>query len=132
MNYLSAKAPGIVLAAYWLALVVGTHLPADRVPNTFSTMDKAVHLVAYAGLAVLLAIHLYRKMPAKNWQGYLFVGLSLFGALDEYTQRFVGRIPDVFDWIADVLGVGVGLCAFLVAESWLRNRQSFRSAVSKR
>ena len=107
--------------------MIGTHLPADQVPNTFSAIDKTVHFVAYAGLTILLAITIYRMMPVKYWEGYLFVGLTLYGALDEYTQGFVGRMPDVLDWIADVMGVGVGLASFLLAAAWWRNRRPIAS-----
>ena len=131
LNSISSKAPAIVLAAYWIALVVGTHLPAERVPNTFSAIDKTIHLVAYAGLAILLSITLYRMMPVKAWAGYLFVGLTVFGALDEYTQGFVGRIPDVLDWAADVLGIAVGLGVFLIAASWWQSRESLHPNVTK-
>ena len=109
MKSLKDRAPTFVLAAYWIALVIGTHLPADQMPNTFSTADKALHIVAYAGLTILLAFTIYRTAPIKFWEFYLFFGLSLFGALDEYTQGFVGRMPDVLDWVADVFGIGLGL-----------------------
>ena len=69
----------------------------------------------------------YRTAPVKFWEFYLFFGLSLFGALDEYTQGFVGRMPDVLDWVADVFGIGLGLAGFLFAMSWWKNRQMIAS-----
>ena len=127
LKSLKDRAPTFVLAAYWIALVIGTHLPADQMPNTFSTADKALHIVAYAGLTILLAFTIYRTAPVKFWEFYLFFGLSLFGALDEYTQGFVGRMPDVLDWVADVFGIGLGLAGFLFAMSWWKNRQLIAS-----
>lgn len=121
------RAPMLVLAAYWLALVIGTHLPADQVPYGFSAIDKSVHFVAYAGLTILLAFTIYRMRPVKHWEIYLFIGLSLFGALDEYTQGFVGRMPDVLDWIADIFGIGIGLASFLFAAAWWKNRRPMAS-----
>ncbi len=130
MKSIKDRTPTIVLAAYWLALVIGTHLPADQVPYTFSTLDKTVHFGAYCGLTILLAFTIYRMMPVKYWESYLFVGLGLFGALDEYTQGFVGRMPDVLDWLADILGIGVGLASFLFAAAWWRVRQPMASQES--
>jgi VanZ family protein len=39
--------------------------------------------------------------------------LTIFGAVDEWRQRWVpGRMPDVRDWIADVVGVLLALGAW--------------------
>lgn len=104
-----------LLAFYWVAMIVGTHIPADYVPYVFSWMDKAVHLVIYAGLAALIVnafgFHGSVKIGARAAIG-LTVLLILHGAVDELTQSFVpGRYPSVADWVADGLGGALGVVA---------------------
>jgi VanZ family protein len=103
-----------MLAAYWLALIAGTHIP--RVPQALQMpgSDKWQHTAAYAGLAFLLAARSSVGRPL-TWKLALGVagGLMLFGALDELTQIPVGRDAEFGDWLADCLGaaLGVGLLA---------------------
>src|SRR4029079_14188335 len=84
--------------------------------------DKVVHCVAYAGLAFLLC-----SAGSVSW-GFRRSLLALvllmemtYASFDEWTQQFFSRDTDFFgdgqrigDWGADVLGIGVGLSAFMV------------------
>lgn len=105
----------ILLALYWVAMIVGTHVPADYIPPTFNWVDKAYHFAAYAGLAVLIVNafgfrNVMRHGPSA--MGGLLLLLCLHGAIDEVTQSFIpGRFPSVADWIADSLGGSLGLVA---------------------
>ena len=50
-------------------------------------------------------------------------GVSVIGALDEWHQRIVpGRSADLFDWVADVVGVWLGVALW----HWLKVRRSGR------
>src|SRR5690606_19587172 len=77
----------LVLAAYWIALFTGTHMPSPpsvKVPHG----DKFQHFGAFFGLGILLcwAIptrgRLLRKLAVV---GTLAVG---YAAFDEWSQRF--------------------------------------------
>jgi VanZ family protein len=104
----------IIVAGYWLALLVGTHMP--RVPKALQMpgSDKWQHTTAYAGLAFLLIARRSVGRPL-TWKRALGVAgiVILFGALDELTQIPVGRDAEFNDWLADSFGtlVGVGLFA---------------------
>ncbi len=115
------KALTIVLAAYWLALFAGTHVP--RVPKALQMpgADKWQHTAAYAGLAFLLAARRSIGKPM-TWKLALGVagGLMLFGAVDELTQIPVGRDAEFYDWLADSLGAAFGLGLFAACESFVR------------
>ena len=106
----------VVLGCYWLALVIGTHLPnPPHAILSLGTSDKWLHLAAYLGLSFLL--NLYGSLRRRwTWrQGLAVVALlALFGVLDEVTQIPVGRECDVFDWAADVAGSIGGVALFLV------------------
>jgi len=117
-----------LLAVYWAAMIVGTHIPVPDFPYVFSWMDKVYHLITYAGLAALIVnafgFHGSVKIGLRTAMT-LVVLLVLHGAVDELTQSFIpGRVPSIADWVADGLGGALG-----VAACWL---WSARKDVSRR
>lgn len=111
----------VTLAAYWLLLFVLTHLPDLPVEGGFSSADKVAHLCAYAILAWLAA------MALRVWQVRLpaillivLLGGAAYGAVDEVLQGFTGRETEVYDWVADVIGLTAGLLLFLATHRMLR------------
>ncbi len=109
----------MVLAVYWTALCVGTHIPATAAGLPVQVSDKLIHSVAYAGLAFLLALVLPR-LGLRRWRLYVMALLiaACYGALDELGQIPIpGRCADISDWYADVAGAVAG-----VALHWLAIR----------
>jgi VanZ family protein len=100
----------ILLAGYWCALFVATHVPLPAgLPG--AGLDKLYHAVAYAGLALLLSTvwSLWRR---PSWKSYFLVlaTIAAYGLLDEWGQMHVpGRSADVKDWIADLIGGVIGV-----------------------
>lgn len=115
---------------WWALLFVATHIPLD-LPGAVTAQDKYQHAGAFFGLAVLLCATYEAWRPRREW-GYfgVFFAVAVYGALDEWTQSFVGRQSDVLDWSADLGGaaLGVGLM-FLVAAFW-RARSAAAAAAS--
>ena len=96
---------------YATLLVTATHLPAKSLPPTVTIGDKLVHLGCYAILGLLAFSAAAAKSSAWDWKrfGQVAAGLVAFAALDESTQYFApGRVPDVFDWVANVCGIFCG------------------------
>ncbi len=91
-------------------------LSADSTPPApASISDKTLHVVAYAGLAVLLfravAGGVAARMTAHAAALTLFI-TTAYGASDELHQMFVpGRSPEVYDLFADAVGGALGLIA---------------------
>ncbi len=112
---LSKRPLGWLLAIYWTALFLGTHVP---VPSGVLKQgsDKVIHFLAYAGLAFLLSLW---RGPAK-WRTSLVI-LAVFAVVDEVLQIPVGRTCDLHDMIADWLG-----SAFGAAAAWLVVRHAGR------
>ncbi|RBY82143.1 VanZ family protein [Geodermatophilus sp. TF02-6] len=85
--------------------------PGDDVPTAPPGVDKLVHLVLFAALAV-----------TGRWAGVragVLVGLILlYAAVSEVVQglSMLQRSASVADWVADVAGVALGLLAWAVVE----------------
>jgi VanZ family protein len=104
----------IVLGLYWLALFVTTHIPNDFAALPGASTDKLVHFTAFALLAFLLATawHLSVGQLALRHLALAWIVLVLYGAMDEWTQSFVGRTASIYDLLVDALGALVGLVLF--------------------
>ena len=94
-------------ALYYLAILSISLIPRSEVEEVDRLIplpnDKVLHLAVYSGFGFVLG-----GMPFSS------VGLgmtgSLLGALDEQVQRLApGRDVSMADWVADILGVSLGL-----------------------
>lgn len=105
----------VVLATYWIALAIATHWPVRLGPSTapFSYLDKLAHLTGFGLLAILWSWTLWGRNAGWN---HLFVSwsvLAFYAAVDEITQYWCPeRVPDFKDWIADNLGIALGLVVY--------------------
>lgn len=105
-----------VWLSYWTALFIVMHIPPPEGLLPGGHSDKFVHFVLYMGLALLgcyshrLRYHRSSTAALVGW-AFLYI---MYGALDEWLQGWVDRIPDVWDWVADATGVVVGTVVWLV------------------
>jgi VanZ family protein len=122
-----------MLAFFWLALFVGTHLTKRASVSPTDHLDKIAHFGAFLVLALLFAA---------TWQisaGLLtgahlriaWIVLALYAAIDEWTQLLVGRDASVIDWLADVTGAALGLALFAHVGKWRRRRQIDSAAITE-
>ena len=98
---------------YALAVIVMSSWPGIKLPDLgTSHLDKILHFIQYAILAFLVAGG-WGRLPLKDalFRTSLLPGiLVLFAALDEYHQGWIpGRDPDWLDFLADGLGLAVGI-----------------------
>lgn len=97
-----------------LILVMSTRSHLDTPGPEFEFKDKLIHFVEYFVLGLLLFSGIGWTVSRSKFATFLFlfaVGVSV-GAFDELIQSYTPtRTMDVFDWIADAVGVasGVGL-----------------------
>jgi hypothetical protein len=91
-----------------LILTVAMLWPMDQAPPTPEGSDKFVHLAAFATLAFPLA--------RTNRISLLLVliAASAFGGMIELIQPTFNRSADLNDWIADILGVMLGIVLGLI------------------
>ena len=114
----------VILAGYWIALFVGTHLPSqvmERVPGN----DKIQHLSGYAGLAFLMTFAVASRAPTVPKLAGILAFIAVYAAADELTQSFVpGRICDFWDWCADLTGAVLGIGSYGIVIAITRSRQT--------
>ena len=100
------------LPAYWVFLFCETHLPRLELGLPLRASDKITNGVAFGLLAYLYVkfAESFQRRPARfAWSA---AGVLLaYAAIDEYSQRFVGRQSDLLDWLSDALGILVVLAA---------------------
>jgi VanZ family protein len=98
---------------YLLVLFVGTHLPHSGPSLPIENSDKLLHFVAYAGLAILLAIawQLSAGRLTLRHLVWLWLAVVIWAGIDEMSQPITGRIFSGADWLADAAG---GLAALLL------------------
>ena len=84
-------------------LTVAMLWPLEAAPPAPEGSDKLVHFIAFVALAFPLA-HTGRLglLP-------VFIGASTFGAIIELIQPTFNRSADLNDWVADTLGVLIGI-----------------------
>ncbi|NDE84737.1 MAG: hypothetical protein EB056_01695 [Verrucomicrobia bacterium] len=94
-------------ALYYAAILSVSALPSKRIQevNSFFPLpnDKVMHLAVYTGFGFVLA-----GLPYPS--AAIGMAGSALGALDEQSQRLSpGRDVSVRDWMADVLGISLGI-----------------------
>ena len=91
-----------------ITLSVAMLWPLEAPPPTPEGSDKLVHFIAFAALAFPLArTGRFGLLP-------VFVGASAFGGAIEFIQPSFNRSADLNDWVADVVGVVIGIgCGLL-------------------
>jgi VanZ family protein len=106
----------LLTALYWVSLFVATHVPTPKRPPNAPRrdIDKGAHVMAFAGLAVLLcATGTLLGQPAWRLHVVVLATIAAYGAIDELTQAFIPtRSADWRDWAADILGALCGLACF--------------------
>lgn len=130
------KLASLMLATYWLLLMIGTHVPSSANGSPL-IWDKLLHFAAYAGLASLLAL-VVKSRYDMNLSRYtaIFLIAGVYGAIDELAQLPIpGRNADFRDWLANLLGAVSGLIFFrlvamLFASHFTRRNSRRRGAGS--
>ena len=91
-----------------LILTVAMLWPLETPPRAPDGSDKVAHLIAFTALSFPLArTGRFGLIP-------VFVGASVFGGLIEIIQPTFNRSADMNDWVADVMGVVLGIMSGLI------------------
>lgn len=86
-------------------------------PVASTGWDKSDHLVGFAALTMTGMWMLPAQSRARVW---LWLGLLLLGGLIEVLQMFIPmRQGDLWDWLADAIGVGMGAAVGYAVLRWV-------------
>ena len=111
----------VVVAVVALAVqLLGVYLPGSALPDEAQLpgLDKVAHVLLFGVPAYLFG----RLVRRPWWVGLVFVAHA---ALSEWLQSFVpNRDPDVFDFLADAVGVALALAALWLGFRSPRTRAS--------
>jgi VanZ family protein len=113
---LSLRHPRLWLVTGWLLIVfsaIASIVPAHDLPKMPGISDKVEHIVGYALLALWFAGIYPRSRYAMIALGLFVMGVAMEG-LQGVTR--LGRQADVWDVVANSLGIATGL---LLALLWL-------------
>ncbi|TVZ52235.1 VanZ family protein [Dokdonia sp. Hel_I_53] len=117
------KGIAIVTIVYTIALTVGSLIKPVVIKASFSHVDKLIHLCAYLGLAFLwMSFYQLQKRsftPEVNFSKIHFViavMIIVYGIIIEVLQGGITnyRTPDVWDVLANTIGVFIGSLIFVI------------------
>ena len=91
-----------------VTLTVAMLWPLDQPPPAPDVSDKLVHFIAFAALSFPLS------RTGRFGLTPVFVGAIVFGGLIELIQPSFNRSADMNDWVADILGVVLGVLCGLI------------------
>ena len=102
---------GLVLATVLLLM------PSYAVPKAFDFYDKAQHGLMFSTLTMAGLLAYPKRVKTTVW------GLVCYGGLMEVLQSLLTttRHGDWFDWLADSVGIIVGLGAYLLSQKLVNN-----------
>ena len=112
-------------AVVWGGMFVLTHIPVV-LPRLVESHDKSAHFLGY----LVLGGAIFASLRAAGWRdptlAVLIIGMA-YGAIDEQSQKFVGRSCDLNDWFADVAGLAVAVTVGALVTKWF-DRRAARSS----
>lgn len=96
---------------WWLGLglcvitLVAAVRPTSGAPPVFPGFDKVMHAAVFAILGAWFAA---LQSSARRWC-VVALGLIVFGVAIEILQSITGRDPSIWDILADLTGIAVGI-----------------------
>ena len=101
---------------FYSSSISGRDIPKIDIPN----IDKLFHFIEYFVLGFLILRAFFHSFSKPNYK-YIFIAAiliaSLYGASDEFHQRFVSeRTCDIFDLLSDIIGSSLGAALSLYKE----------------
>lgn len=114
----------IVLALTVAILVFGPFSGAER---AFGLSDKEAHILAFYGLASLSLL----AMPRMRKWDVVIICLTI-GGLIEVVQPLIGRSGNIFDWLADGVGVFLAVVPMMFEAARRRLRGGYSSTPRRR
>ncbi len=116
MNQLLSRAMPFVFCFGLVLATVLLLIPSYAVPKAFDFYDKAQHVLLFASLAMAGLSAYPQRVKTAVW------GLVFYGGLMEVLQSLLTttRHGDWIDWLADSVGIAVGLGAYWGSQKFVK------------
>ncbi len=111
----------ISLLLYWPGIFILAHIPIPEVIYKARVSDKSLHFLIYLILAFLIwfVINPDRKVIWHKFVVWkIFFVICVYGVIDEWSQSYVGRTSDFFDFLFNLAGAFAGLILFSFLTFW--------------
>lgn len=104
-----------IAVVFTAGVLVLSHLPQGTMPSALEKdgIDKLEHFLAYGVMTFLLLLSLRSSVTMRSAL-FLFLAISVIGAVDELTQLLVNRTASIADLAADIVGISAALFFFTV------------------
>lgn len=106
----------------------------ELLPESLLNKDKLLHLSGFFLYGLSIQLFVITISKASKFKQMLFVLLigSIYAMSDELHQSFVpGRMPDIFDFIVDVIGIILSLFLFnLILKALDKSKKSKDAKIS--
>jgi len=105
------------IAIIWVLIIAILHsIPGSRVTDfsfKFFHLDKLIHIILFM-LGVYFFAIAFQEKQRKMFLIPLVISFVLYGGFLEIMQSiiFKNRFSDIYDWIADIIGVFIGVLIF--------------------
>ena len=105
------------IAIIWVLIIAILHsIPGSRVTDLSFTcfhLDKLIHIILFM-LGVYFFAIAFQEKQRKMFLIPLVISFVLYGGFLEIMQSiiFKDRFSDIYDWIADIIGVFIGVIFF--------------------
>ena len=106
------------IAIVWVVVIALLHaIPGSDIPN-FSffklyQLDKLIHVIMFMIGFYLFAIAI-KEQQKSQFITHIVISFITYGLFLEILQGLIfnERSADILDWLADIIGVFLGLCIF--------------------
>jgi hypothetical protein len=112
----------VAIGFYWPAIFIATHIPMPgKIVGSVGMSDKTMHFLAYLAL-VSIAWFAVSPFDKVNWKKskvwIILAAIVWYGAFDEWLQGFVGRDPEMLDFITDIAAAFTALLVLTFLTFW--------------
>jgi hypothetical protein len=112
----------VAIGFYWPAIFIATHIPdPGKIVGNAQMSDKTMHFLAYLALVSIawFAVSPFEKVNWKKSKVWIILAAIVwYGAFDEWLQKFVGRQPEMLDFITDIAAAFTALLVLTFLTFW--------------
>jgi VanZ family protein len=96
----------------WIGAFTATHIPNSSIPQVIHDLGHFVlHVIGFLGLSswFILTLVAFNTGPTLRRILVVLLIMTIYAAIDEYTQQFFGRGTSLQEWFIDTVATIVAL-----------------------